>query len=139
MVRPANNFGPRQHQEKFMPTILNSIKTNKKIPVYGDGKQVRDWLFVKDNVRAIEHIMNNSKSGQVFNISSNNLLENIELIKLILKKLNLPEQLYINYVADRPGHDRDYITSNELLLSTGFVFDDNFEQQLEETINYYLG
>ena len=96
IVRPSNNFGPRQHEEKFLPTIIKSIKENKPIPIYGNGKQIREWLYVKDNARVIKYILENGKLGEVYNITSNNEVENLSfvnmvynLVKNMKRKLNL--------------------------------------------------
>lgn len=135
IVRPSNNFGPRQHEEKFIPTIIKSLMAGKKIPIYGDGKNIRDWLYVKDNVKAIEHILRTSEANETYNISAINEMENIKIVETILDKLGKTFEDSVEFVADRPGHDFRYSIENLKLLNLGFEFDNNFEENIEETIN----
>jgi dTDP-glucose 4,6-dehydratase len=137
MVRPSNNFGPRQNKEKFIPTILDSILNNQKIPLYGDGKNIRDWLFVKDNVNSIKFILENSKTNQIFNITTKDEKENIEVIKSILKNFNLRFKDAVDFVPDRLGHDFRYSIDNDKLKSIGCDILSNFENNLLETIEFY--
>ena len=134
MVRPSNNFGPRQHKEKFLPTIIKSLNENIKIPVYGQGLNVRDWLFVKDNVKAIYHIMKNCSSRGVYNITSANEMTNIEMVKRVCEIMNLNWKDHISFVPDRAGHDFRYSIDNSRLLQTGFTFDSKFEKNLKDTV-----
>jgi len=115
IVRPTNNIGKRQHSEKFFPTILKCIKEGRKIPIYGSGRQVREWLFVKDNVKAIEFILKNSNINQTYNIGSSNEITNIEFVEKICKILKIDINEVVEYVKDRPGHDFRYSVSNEKL------------------------
>lgn len=137
MVRPSNNFGPRQHREKFIPTILKSLLNGKKIPVYGDGLNVRDWLYVKDNVAAIRFILENSKLNETFNVTLNDERSNIETVKIILDNLQKDFKENIEFVPDRPGHDFRYSIDNSKLLSLGFDIETSFKEHLEETINFF--
>jgi dTDP-glucose 4,6-dehydratase len=107
ITRCSNNYGPHQHKEKMIPVIIQSILNNTKIPVYGDGLQIRDWLHVKDHCEAIDVVLHEGKEKEVYNIGGNTELTNLELIKLILKKMSKSEDL-IEFVKDRPGHDRRY-------------------------------
>jgi dTDP-glucose 4,6-dehydratase len=134
MVRPSNNFGPRQHVEKFLPTIVRSLDEGKKIPVYGDGLNIRDWLFVKDNVSAIFHIIQNCEANDVYNITSCNEMTNIDMVKSVCKIMNLNWKDCITYVQDRKGHDFRYSIDNTRLLKTGFCFQSDFMKNLKETI-----
>ena len=134
IVRPSNNFGPRQHNEKFLPTILKSLKEKKKIPIYGKGLNVRDWLYVKDNVKAIKHIVENCDNRGVYNITNANEMTNIELVKRVCKILNLEWQDHVVYVKDRAGHDFRYSIDNKKLTASGMLFQSDFEQNLRETI-----
>ena len=137
IARPSNNFGPRQNKEKFIPTILNSILNSKKIPLYGDGKNIRDWLFVKDNVMSIKFILENSKVNEVFNITTLDEKENIDTIDSILKVFGLDFKDSVEFVSDRPGHDFRYSIDNEKLKSIGWNISSNFENNLSETIEFY--
>ena len=107
----SNNYGKGQNIEKFIPTVVNSIMNNKNIPIYGDGKNIRDWIFVEDNCNAIMQIFNKGKSGEIYNIGGGNELTNLQLIDIlydiISKKLNHVKKK-IKFVKDRYGHDRRY-------------------------------
>jgi len=135
MARPSNNFGPRQHGEKFLPTIVRSLIRGEKIPVYGKGLNVRDWLFVKDNVAAIYHLATESKCTGVYNITSGNEMSNIELVKLVCAILDLDWSTCVKYVPDRAGHDFRYSIDASRLAESGFVFRSNFQDNLRETID----
>jgi dTDP-glucose 4,6-dehydratase len=116
IIRPSNNFGPRQHSEKFIPTILQSLASGNKVPVYGDGLQKREWTFVKDTAQAIADFCQNSDFGNgVFNLSSENQLTNIEIIKILCNILDRDVENTVDYVKDRPGHDREYKIKNSIL------------------------
>ena len=134
MVRPSNNFGPRQHDEKFLPTIVRSLSNGKKIPVYGKGLNIRDWLFVKDNVKAIYHIVQNCEAEGVYNITSSNEMTNIDLVKMVCKIMNLSWEDCVSYVPDRKGHDFRYSIDNTKLIQTSFSFKSEFEENLKETV-----
>ena len=136
-VRPSNNFGPRQHGEKFLPTVIRSLSEGKKVPVYGDGKNVRDWLYVKDNVKAIYHLSKDylhTRISSSFNITNNNEMTNLDMVKNVCEVLGKDFEKSIEFVKDRPGHDFRYAISNRKLLSSGFVFDSDFKKNLEDTI-----
>ena len=139
MVRPSNNFGPRQHQEKFIPTIMRNLLQGNKIPIYGTGKNVREWTYVKDTPRAIEHILLNSKMNKVYNISSSNEQENLEIVKKITSALGKDFEESITFVPDRLGHDFRYSVDASRLEDIGFSLDGSisFDQNLQETISYY--
>ncbi|MEJ5307191.1 MAG: dTDP-glucose 4,6-dehydratase [candidate division WOR-3 bacterium] len=137
ITRSSNNFGPFQFPEKLIPlTILKAMK-NEKIPVYGDGKNVRDWIYVEDNVRGILNVFENGKIGNIYNIGGNNEIENIKLVKMILKILKKDEKL-ITFVKDRPAHDRRYsldCSKIEKELKHKNIFD--FYPSLERTVKWY--
>lgn len=137
IVRPSNNFGPRQHKEKFIPTILKSIFKNQKIPVYGTGQNVRDWLFVKDNVSMIEKLLASGAINDTFNICAENYLTNIELTKLILECLDKNFDECVEFVEDRAGHDFRYAISCDKLKSLGVYEKSDFKNNLQETIAWY--
>tara|TARA_B100002052_G_C15827259_1_gene573529 strand:- start:136 stop:1137 length:1002 start_codon:yes stop_codon:yes gene_type:complete len=107
----SNNFGPNQHSEKFIPKLINCLIKNYEIPLYGDGNNVRDWIYVKDNCDAIIKVYNKAENGEVYNIASNNELSNIEMINLFSKVLNVKPK--IKFVPDRFGHDKRYSLSTQ--------------------------
>ncbi len=134
MVRMGNNYGPRQHQEKFIPTILNSLHNSKKIPLYGDGKNIRDWIYVKDSARIIYNLVQTSPPNQTYNLSFKDERENIEVIKIILGQLNLPFDDHVSFVEDRLGHDIRYSISNDKMLNFVDFDKTEFKQGITETI-----
>jgi len=137
ITRSTNNFGPFQYPEKMMPLFITNLLEDKKIPIYGDGLNVRDWLYVKDNCNAIDFILHNGEDGEIYNIGGGNEKTNLEITKTILKELNKDES-YIEYVKDRPGHDRRYSLNCEKLKKLGWQKEDkNFEELLKNTINWY--
>ena len=137
-TRCSNNYGPFQNKEKYIPTIIYHALQDKKIPVYGDGLQIRDWLFVEDHCRAIANIIENGKSGEVYNIGGGNEKTNIEVVKQVLAIMGKPESL-IDYVTDRVGHDRRYaIDSSKLQSELGWKQQHTFQESLEETVKWYI-
>jgi dTDP-glucose 4,6-dehydratase len=139
VVRPSNNFGPRQHGEKFLPTITRSLLNGKKIPIYGDGSNVRDWFFVKDNVAAIEFLLNKGVAGEAYNVTSKNEMTNLELVSRICDLCNVSFEEAIEFVADRPGHDARYSINNDKLVSLGFGEFTSFELALKSTVESFIG
>lgn len=137
MVRPSNNFGPRQHGEKFIPTILKSLSRSDKVPIYGDGSNIRDWLYVKDNVAAIQFILENSALNEIFNITLNDERSNIETVKIILKMMEKDFKENIEFVTDRLGHDFRYSIDNSKLAGLGFNVETNFKKNLKQTIDFF--
>lgn len=138
ITRCSNNYGPYQFPEKLIPLmIINSIN-NKKLPVYGDGLYVRDWIYVLDHNKAIELVFERGKVGEIYNIGASNEMPNIKIIKLILNYLNKSEEL-IEYVKDRPGHDRRYaIDSTKIQKELGWMPSFTFENAIADTIEWYL-
>lgn len=136
ITRSSNNFGPYQYPEKFLPLIITNALEDKKVPVYGEGKNVRDWLFVKDNCDAIEFALKNGKDGEIYNISGEFEIPNIELAKIVLKKLGRDFKL-MEFVKDRPGHDLRYSLNSAKLRALGWKRRFDFEKALDETINWY--
>jgi|2_EtaG_2_1085320.scaffolds.fasta_scaffold04606_5 dTDP-glucose 4,6-dehydratase len=134
IARPSNNFGPRQHNEKFLPTIVRSLTNNRKVPVYGNGENVRDWLFVKDNVRAIRYIMESSPECETYNITSKNEMTNLQICKLVCDILDKKIDENINFINDRLGHDFRYSIKNAKLKSIGFSNFSVFEKSMHETV-----
>ena len=138
IVRPSNNFGPYQYPEKLIPVMIIKALRDEKLPVYGDGKQVRDWLFVRDTARAIEVILERAPIGEVYNIAGRNERENIFMVKTILERLAKSAEL-INYVKDRPGHDVKYsLDDSKLRSELGYSPEKDFESNLKETIDWYV-
>jgi len=134
IVRPSNNFGPRQHKEKFIPTILRKLKENQKIPVYGTGQQRREWTYVKDTALAIELLLNKGIANEIYNISSNHEEVNIDVISLICKLLNIDLYNNIEYVPDRLGHDFRYSINCQKIKAIGFTINNMFEENIQTTI-----
>ena len=133
----SNNYGPRQFLEKMIPKAIANLKQGKKVPVYGDGKQVRDWLYVQDHCDALCEVWLKGQVGQKYNIGGECEVRNIDLIRMILDRMNMNESM-IEYVKDRPGHDRRYSTDitkirHELEWSPKFTLEDG----LEKTIDWY--
>ena len=136
--RCSNNFGPNQHQEKLIPCMINRALKEKPLPIYGDGKQVRDWLYVEDHCAAIDAILHKGKFGEVYNIGGNNERENIDVVKMIVNKIGKSEGL-IQFVEDRLGHDRRYAIDNTKITNDlGWTPSYTFEQGIEKTIEWYL-
>lgn len=138
ITRCSNNYGPYQFPEKLIPLMINNALNNKELPVYGDGKNIRDWLHVYDHCTAIDLVLQKGKLGEVYNIGGNNEKENIEIIKIILSYLNKDESL-ISFVDDRLGHDRRYaIDSSKIQNELGWKPKYTFETGIKETIDWYL-
>lgn len=112
----SNNYGPRQHREKMIPKIINSVRNNEPIPVYGDGKQIRDWIYVEDHCDALIELWNHGTVGDRYNIGGECEMRNIDLVNYILQLMNKPDHP-IEFVNDRPGHDLRYSTSNKKIMT----------------------
>ena len=142
----SNNYGPNQFPEKLIPLFIHNIKNNKSLPVYGDGKYTRDWLYVIDHAIAIDLVFHEGKEGETYNIGGFNEWQNIDLIKILCKQMD--EKLgraagtsegLITYVTDRPGHDRRYaIDANKINKELGWKPSVTFEEGLSKTIDWYL-
>jgi len=138
ITRCSNNYGPYQFPEKLIPLMISNALEDKPLPVYGDGMNVRDWIYVEDHCRAIDVIMHRGKGGEVYNIGADKELPNIEIVKIILNRLNKPESL-IKFVKDRPGHDRRYaIDSAKLRNELGWDTTYPFEEAIDLTIRWYV-
>jgi dTDP-glucose 4,6-dehydratase len=135
--RCTNNYGPRQNLEKFLPTvILNALRGND-IPVYGDGRYMRDWMHVGDHCRAIDMVLRKGRTGEIYNIAADNERLNIDIVREILDVTNKPDSL-IKYVTDRPGHDRRYpVDSTKIRQELGWFAEIDWERGLRETIEWY--
>lgn len=143
ITRCSNNYGPYQFPEKLIPLVINNCLQGKHVPVYGDGKNIRDWLYVEDHCKAIDLVINKGKIGEVYNIGGNNEKENIQMIKQIIQALknkgvSVGEEL-IEYVEDRKGHDRRYaIDCSKIKGDLGFRPSVSFEEGMIKTIEWYL-
>lgn len=136
----SNNYGPYQFPEKLIPFFVFKLMKGEKVPVYGDGMNVRDWIHVRDHAKALDLLLHEGVPGEVYNIGSDNERSNLELTKIILKSLGKEEQM-IEYVTDRPGHDRRYAIDATKIKSLGWAPDypkAEFEKGLKETIQWYL-
>jgi dTDP-glucose 4,6-dehydratase len=138
ITRCSNNYGPMQFPEKLIPLMINNALEDKNLPVYGDGMNIRDWLYVDDHCSAIWTVYKKGKSGEVYNVGGNNEKANIEIVKEILKQVNKPDTL-IKYVKDRPGHDKRYaIDNSKITRELGWEPKIDFENGLKMTIQWYL-
>ena len=134
----SNNYGPYQHNEKLIPHMIKLAMNNEKLPVYGDGKNIRDWLYVEDHCEAIDIVFHKGKAGERYNIGGHNEKRNIEIVKLILKHLNKSEDM-IQFVEDRKGHDYRYaIDPTKIKNELGWEPKTKFEDGIIKTIDWYL-
>lgn len=137
-MRCTNNFGPHQFPEKFIPKTIISAMLGRKIPIYGNGMQIRDWIFVQDFCEAVELAMEKGESGAIYNVSAGNELPNLELAKLMLEQLGKPFDL-IRFVEDRPGHDFRYsLDSSRIRGELGWRPRHDFREALRNTVNWYV-
>lgn len=137
-TRCSNNYGPYQFPEKLIPLMIAKAIDGEKLPVYGDGKNVRDWLYVVDHCSAICEVLHKGKTGDVYNIGGNNEWFNIDIVKIILRLLGKSEE-QINYVKDRPGHDRRYaIDSSKIMNELGWKPAHQFDGGIEKTVKWYV-
>lgn len=141
----SNNFGPNQNHEKFIPVIINHVIQNKKIPIYGDGMQKRNWIYVDDNTNGIIKVAKYGKINNAYNIGSNYSLTNVALVKKIIdtlvKKFSYEKKIYdlIDFTKDRLGHDRNYNLDSSKLKKLNWKCNFSFDSALEKTIKWYLG
>jgi dTDP-glucose 4,6-dehydratase len=137
LTRASNNYGPYQFPEKLIPLMISNAMENRALPVYGDGMQVRDWLYVEDHCRGILAALEKGRDGEIYNIGGNRSLPNLEVVRQVLSLTGKPESL-IEYVRDRPGHDRRYaLSSQKLMRETGWRPEMDFETGLKRTIEWY--
>lgn len=134
IVRPSNNFGPRQHEEKFLPKMITNLLSAKKIPVYGDGSQVREWTYVKSTAAATRFILENAPLNNIYNITSGNFMRNIDVVNRVCEMVQLHAPDFIEYVPDRLGHDARYSIDSTKLAKLGFEISDDFDAMLWNTI-----
>jgi dTDP-glucose 4,6-dehydratase len=138
VLRCTNNYGPYQFPEKLIPLIIANAREDKPLPIYGDGMQERDWLFVEDYCRAIVLVLEKAESGKIYNVSAGQPQPNLKIVRTILKHLGKPESL-MKYVQDRPGHDRRYaLDSSKLQRELGWAPQVSFEDGIRRTIDWYV-
>jgi len=138
ITRCSNNYGPYQFPEKLIPLMISNALEERELPVYGDGSNVRDWIYVEDHCRAILAVLEKGRSGDVYNIGSDNEWKNLDIVKLVLSKLDRPESL-IRFVKDRPGHDLRYAIDNAKIEGElGWKPATSFEDGIAKTIRWYL-
>ena len=136
--RCSNNYGPYHFPEKLIPLMIANALADKPLPVYGEGLNVRDWLYVEDHCRAIDLIIHKGRVGEVYNVGGHNEMRNIDIVKMICKELGKPESL-ITYVADRKGHDMRYaIDPTKIYNELGWLPETKFEDGIKKTIRWYL-
>ena len=136
IARGSNNYGPYQYPEKLIPLMILNAMHGDSLPVYGDGLQVRNWLFVEDFGRGIGHVLDHGVHGEVYNVGGPDECTNIEVVKRIIELTGASEDL-IDYVTDRPGHDRRYSLASEKLRALGWQAQTHFAEGLEATVNWY--
>lgn len=138
ITRCSNNYGPYHFPEKLIPLMITNAVEDKPLPVYGDGLNIRDWLHVQDHCAAIDLVIHEGKNGEVYNVGGNNERTNLDVVRTILQELGKPESL-IQFVEDRPGHDRRYgIDATKLRTELGWEPRFNFETGMKQTIQWYL-
>ncbi len=139
----SNNYGPKQHPEKLIPKLIYNILNNKNLPIYGDGKNSREWIYVKDHCEALLKVFQKGKVGEFYNIGSNKNLNNLEICKLLIKiaqqKIKIGQNVKIKFIKDRPGHDIRYaLDSKKISTELGWVTKTKFIKGLEKTFIWYL-
>lgn len=137
ITRSSNNFGPYQYPEKLVPLFITNALEDEPLPLYGDGKNVRDWIYVLDNCKAIDFVLHNGKKGEIYNIAGGNERTNLEITEIILRELGKPRDL-VKFVKDRPGHDRRYSLDCQKIHQLGWRPRHNFEDAMRETIRWYV-
>jgi dTDP-glucose 4,6-dehydratase len=135
-ARPANNVGPRQHLEKFVPLCATNALSDEPLPLYGDGKQVRDWLFVEDCCEALDLMLHEGEPGEVYNIGAGNERRNLQVAEAVLDLVERPRSL-IRFVEDRQGHDRRYSLTSEKIRALGWSPRHDFEAAIEKAVRWY--
>ena len=136
ITRSSNNFGPYQYPEKLIPLFITNALDNERLPVYGDGQNVRDWIYVIDNCEAIDFVLHQGKVGEIYNIGGGNEQTNLEITEMILSELEKAKDL-ISFVTDRPGHDLRYSLDTAKIRQLGWQPEYEFEQALRETVGWY--
>jgi dTDP-glucose 4,6-dehydratase len=138
VTRSSNNYGPYQHPEKLIPKFIQRARNGESLPVYGDGSNVREWIYVTDNCRAIDTVLRDGDVGEIYNIGSDIELQNIEVTRRILDALDASDDL-IEFVEDRAGHDQRYALDTAKIRSLGWEPQVSFDEGLERTVDHYVG
>jgi dTDP-glucose 4,6-dehydratase len=138
VTRGSNTFGPYQYPEKVLPLFITNALEDQPLPLYGDGMQVRDWLYVEDHCSGIDTVLHRGQPGQVYNLGGGNERHNLDVTRLILRLLGKPETL-IRPVADRPGHDRRYALDSSRLKALGWQPGYDYETAMRLTVDWYRG
>lgn len=136
ITRSSNNFGPYQYPEKFIPLFITNALEDRELPLYGDGKNIRDWIYVIDNCKAIDTILHRGVAGEIYNIGGGNEIDNITITRKILQITEKSESL-IKMVKDRPGHDRRYSLNCDKIMKIGWQSEYEFDAALKETVKWY--
>lgn len=136
ITRSSNNFGPYQYPEKLVSLFVTNALEDRKLPLYGDGQNVRDWIYVEDNCEAIDLIFHQAKEGEIYNVGGGNEVKNIDIARKILQVLGKSEDL-IEFVTDRPGHDRRYSLDSKKTMSLGWQPHHSFDEALKATVKWY--
>ncbi len=138
-TRCSNNYGPYHFPEKLIPLFVTNLMEDKQVPIYGDGMQIRDWLYVEDHCDAIYTVLNKGKFGEAYNVGGNNEMTNRKITETILKEMNKPWDQFVKYVKDRPGHDRRYaIDAGKIKRELGWEPKFRFESAIKTTIQWYI-
>ena len=137
ITRGSNNYGPYQYPEKLIPVLITNALEGQELPVYGDGKQIRDWLYVLDHCSAIDLVLHEGKLGEAYNVGGGNERENLDIVYQVLDLLGKPKSL-VRFVKDRPGHDRRYSLDCAKLRGLGWAPSRDFEEELAETVRWYV-
>ena len=137
ITRTSNNFGPRQHPEKLIPKFIRNAAAGETLPVYGDGSNVREWIYVEDNCRALDRVLREGEIGEIYNIGSHAEKTNLEVTEAILDAVGVDDSL-IEFVEDRAGHDQRYALETDKIEALGWEPTYTFEEGLERTVRYYL-
>jgi dTDP-glucose 4,6-dehydratase len=137
VTRSSNNYGPFQYPEKLIPVLVIKALNDEPLPIYGKGTNVRDWLHVEDNCRAVDLVLRKGRPGDIVNIGSGNEVSNIEVAKTILKHMGKPESL-IEFVTDRPGHDFRYSLEWDRIREMGWAPKMSFDEGLKRTVDWYV-
>jgi dTDP-glucose 4,6-dehydratase len=137
ITRGSNTYGPYQYPEKIVPLFLTNLLDDRPVPVYGDGLQVRDWLYVEDHARAVLHVLEHGEAGNVYNVSGETRRTNLELTRELVRRCGRSMTTHVEHVADRPGHDRRYALNSEKLRDLGWTPRTPFEDGLARTVDWY--
>jgi dTDP-glucose 4,6-dehydratase len=138
ITRCANNYGMYQYKEKLIPNVIGKAMRGESVSLYGDGKNVRDWISVIDHCKAVDAVINHGKAGEIYNVGANNEISNLELVRKILSIMGKSESL-IQYVADRAGHDRRYaLNCDKIKNELGWRPEVDFDTGIYETVRYYM-